>query len=262
MLEVLDRDGGGAKRSTPLLFVHGAFHGAWCWSEHFLDFFAERGYRAVAVNLRGHGNSPTPGPLNSCTLADYADDIRTVADSLPTPPVVIGHSMGGAVVQKYLTRHNAPAAVLVASAPPSGLARAALRLTRRHPGHCARARALRVPLRLFGALPVARATFYSRHTPEQHVVEYVGRLQDESIRVLYRDLLYSDLPQSERVTTPMLVVGAELDGFFSPGEVAATARAYGTRARMVPAMGHNMMLEPGWADVAEHIHDWLDGRGL
>jgi len=262
MLDVLDRGRDVATRPTPLLFVHGAFHGAWCWSEHFLDFFAERGYRAVAVNLRGHGNSPSPVPLNSCTLADYVDDVRTVADSLPRPPVVIGHSMGGAVVQKYLTVQNAPAGVLVASAPPSGLARAALRLTRRHPGHCARSRALRVPLRLFGAPPVARATFYSRHTPEQRIAEYIGRLQDESIRVLYRDLLYSDLPRPERVTTSMLVVGAELDGFFSPREVAATARAYGTRARMFPDMGHNMMLEPGWAEVAEYIYEWLDDRGL
>jgi pimeloyl-ACP methyl ester carboxylesterase len=47
-------------RPTPLLFVHGAWHGAWCWDEYFLDFFAGRGYRALAVSLRGHGNSPTP----------------------------------------------------------------------------------------------------------------------------------------------------------------------------------------------------------
>lgn len=46
MLDVLDQGSDGATRSTPLLFVHGAFHGTWCWSEHFLDFFAERGVTA------------------------------------------------------------------------------------------------------------------------------------------------------------------------------------------------------------------------
>ncbi len=56
MLEVIDKGGGAtATRSTPLLFVHGgAFHGgAWCWDDHFLDYFAERGYHALALNLRG-----------------------------------------------------------------------------------------------------------------------------------------------------------------------------------------------------------------
>ena len=71
-------------------------------------------------------------------------------------------------------------------------------------------------------------------------------LQDESTRVLYRDLLYGDLADPERVTAPMLVLGADLDGFFSRRQLRATARAYRTEAQLFPAMGHNMMLESGW----------------
>jgi hypothetical protein len=44
--------------------------------------------------------------------------------------------------------------------------------------------------------------------------------------------------------------------------VHATARAYRTEAEFFPNMGHNMMLEPGWAAVAERIHNWLCARGL
>jgi pimeloyl-ACP methyl ester carboxylesterase len=47
--------------------------------------------------------------------------VVAVAERLPTPPVVIGHSMGGFVVQKYLETHQAPAGVLLASIPPRGL---------------------------------------------------------------------------------------------------------------------------------------------
>ena len=43
-LEVLSRLPADASRQTPLLFVHGAFTGAWCWEEHFLPFFADAGY--------------------------------------------------------------------------------------------------------------------------------------------------------------------------------------------------------------------------
>jgi hypothetical protein len=63
------------------------------------------------------------------------------------------------------------------------------------------------------------------------------------------------------VTTPILVLGAEHDGFVSVGDVRATARAYRTEPEFF-SMGHNMMLEPGWADVAERIRAWLAARDL
>lgn len=67
--------------------------------------------------------------------------------------------------------------------------------------------------------------------------------------------------RTRRVRTPMLVLGAWYDGFVSVDEVRATARAYGTEPEFF-AMGHNMMLEPRWADVAERIHQWLQTRDL
>ena len=50
----------GAAR-TPLLFVHGAYVGAWCWAEHFLGWFGAQGFPAFAVSLRGHGKSSGRG---------------------------------------------------------------------------------------------------------------------------------------------------------------------------------------------------------
>jgi pimeloyl-ACP methyl ester carboxylesterase len=60
----------------------------------------------------------------------------------------------------------------------------------------------------------------------------------------------------------MLVLGAALDGFFTPDEVRATARAYRAESQLVEGMGHNMMLEPGWREVAQRVDTWLSGRGL
>jgi pimeloyl-ACP methyl ester carboxylesterase len=70
------------------------------------------------------------------------------------------------------------------------------------------------------------------------------------------------IPKPERVTSPMLVLGAKHDGTFTPREVRATARAYRTDAEIFPGMGHDLMLEPGWAAVAERIHVWLGTRDL
>jgi pimeloyl-ACP methyl ester carboxylesterase len=65
-----------------------------------------------------------------------------------------------------------------------------------------------------------------------------------------------------RVSTPLLVLGAQCDPSVTPQEVHATARAYHTQAEIFPNMGHDMMLEPGWVAVAQRIHTWLCTQGL
>jgi pimeloyl-ACP methyl ester carboxylesterase len=54
-------------------------------------------------------------------MGDYLDDVQSATDSLGSQPVLIGHSMGGFIVQKYLAKRRAPAAVLMASIPPQGV---------------------------------------------------------------------------------------------------------------------------------------------
>ncbi|MGB9306623.1 MAG: hypothetical protein WCB92_23960 [Mycobacterium sp.] len=92
-------------------------------------------------------------------------------------------------------------------------------------------------------------------------MRYAARLQEESARVGYDQLLLN-LPKPKRVSTPLLVLGAADDACFSTKEVRATARAYGTEAEIFPAMGHDMMLEPGWVGVAKRIDTWLGTHGL
>lgn len=88
-----------------------------------------------------------------------------------------------------------------------------------------------------------------------------AQLQEESSTALLETVFPNRL-KPEWVTTPLLILGAEYDGGVTPNEVRATARAYRTEAEFFPDMGHDMMLEPGWAVVAERIHTWLDARGL
>ena len=262
MLEVIDKGSCSEAHPTPLLFVHGAWHAAWCWDEHFLDFFADKGYRAMAVNLRGHGNRSTPKALRFCSVADYVDDVASVADSLPTRPVVIGHSLGGGIVQKYLESHKAPAAVLLASVPPQGVRAALLRFARRHPWITVKATLTGDTMAMVKTPARAREYMFSPQTAERLVGDCVERFQQESQRAIYVDLMFRNLPRPEIVTAPMLILGAEADGTFSAEEVRATARAYHTEAELFADMGHDMMLESGWPNVAERIHVWLGGQAL
>ena len=260
MLEVIDKGCVSNSHAVPLLFVHGAWHAAWCWDENFLSFFADKGYRALAVSLRGHGESPTTKRLRDCSFSDYLEDVTSVADSLPTPPVVIGHSMGGFIVQKYLESRSAPAGVLMASMPPQGYLASGLRWIKRHPWHFAKMTITGKSLPYVSTPELARERFFSAHTPDAVVLNYALRLQEESARSGVDGL--RNLPRPGRVSTTILVLGALDDGAVTHQEVRATARAYRTEAEFFPNMGHNMMLEPGWAAVADRIDDWLGTRGL
>ena len=52
MMEIIGKGLTTRAHETPLLFVHGGQHAAWWWNEHFLDYFANRGFRAAALSLR------------------------------------------------------------------------------------------------------------------------------------------------------------------------------------------------------------------
>jgi pimeloyl-ACP methyl ester carboxylesterase len=261
MLEVLEKTPSRETHKAPLLFVHGAWHGAWCWDEHFLDFFADKGYRSLAVSLRGHGKSTAPKPMQFCSMADLVDDVASVAKGLPERPVVIGHSMGGFVVQKYLESNAAAAAVLLASVPPSGIAGFLLRRFKRHFWLTAGNLAITKSLRSVGGTPaLSRETFFSESTPEADVARCTAQLDEEYLGKHVLDMLWFNRPRPDLVTAPMLILGAEHDMCFTEREVHATAAAYHAEAEIFPKMGHDMMLEPGWADVAERIHAWLESR--
>ncbi|MEZ0365436.1 alpha/beta hydrolase [Mycobacterium sp. pUA109] len=260
-LEVIDKGTCTLTHPIPLLFVHGSWHGAWCWDDHFLDFFAGNGYRALAVSLRGHGESPLPGRLRSCSCTDYVNDVRAVAESLPAHPVLIGHSMGGYVVQKYLESRAAPAGVLLGSMSTRGIQRLMLRLATRHPWLVARSLIAGKSVACVNTPARARELLFSAGVPGADVVRHVARLREESQRVLLDGMVFN-VSRPARVATPLLVLGGEHDRCFTPKDVNALACSYRTEAEIFPAMGHDMMLEPGWEAVAERIHAWLGSRGL
>jgi pimeloyl-ACP methyl ester carboxylesterase len=235
------------------------WHGAWCWDENFLPFFAEYGYRAVALSLRGHAGSE--GKIRGSTIADYISDVELVARQFETPPVLIGHSMGGFIVQKYLETHNVPAAVTLASIPHNGLWAGFGRVLVHEP------LIVLTALLTWRMYPVvqtaerARWALFSADMPEEQLLKYHARMNDESFR-MFLDLLGLNLAHPKRVETPLLILGAENDAVIAPSDVHATAQAYGVKAEMFPGMAHDMMLEAGWKPVAEWILGWLAEKGI
>lgn len=260
-LELLSKYPIKNQRPTPLLFIHGTLHTASCWDAHFLDYFAQHGFASHAVNLRGHGKSEGRERLRWTRIADFVEDVGAAVLQLPGAPVLIGHSMGGFIIQKYLENHEAPAAVLLSSPSPSGLLPTAIRVARRRPWVFTKV-SLTMSLKPFIATPeLVGEAFFSKDLPREQLLEYWKQTQDDSFRA-FLDMVALNLPRPTKVKTPLLVLGAALDNMIGKPEIKATARAYHTQAEIIPDVPHNSMLGPNWHFVADRILAWLREREL
>jgi hypothetical protein len=246
----------------PLVFVHGSAHASWCWHEHFLDYFQTRGFASYAMDMRGHGDADAGEHLRWTPIADYVNDLEAAVAEIPASPVLIGHSMGGLVVQKFLERGQARAAILLAPSPAHGMLRSGARLVLRHPFVFAHVALTLETRHLYSTPARARKFLFGPELSDAKVADYSSRFGRESVRVLF-DMLF-DRPDVDRIRgkCPMLVMGAGKDAILSAEDVTETARAYQAPYHMVPAMGHDMMLDVGWESVARHMADWIDDVAL
>ncbi|HWR01436.1 MAG TPA: alpha/beta fold hydrolase [Chlorobaculum sp.] len=260
-LEVITQKPSSVTRSAPILFVHGMWHAAWCWEEHFMPFFSQKGFETFALSLRGHGGSDGRNQLRRASLDDYVSDVVEVVGRFGLPPIVVGHSMGGMIVQKYLESYPAAAAVLMASVPPGGIIPATMRIFLRHPLQVLKANLTLSLLPVVSTPQLVREMFFSPDIADEMVSECFVRLQDESYRV-YLDMLGLNLPKLNGIDAPLLVLGAENDRIITVKEVMATARRYGVEAEIFSGMAHNMILEHDWQKVADRILIWLDRQGF
>jgi pimeloyl-ACP methyl ester carboxylesterase len=261
-LELITRKPDDKSKATPLLFVHGKWHGAWCWNEHFLPYFATHGYDCTALSLRGHAGSEGSEGLRWYSIADYVSDVEQVAGQFDTPPVIIGHSMGGFITQKYIEKHSeTPAAVLLTALPPYGLWPTTFKLLFHEPLVVLKVLAT---LRLYPVIEttkLARWVLFSDDMPDETVEAYRSKMTDESFRA-FIDESGLNLVRPKQVKTPLLVIGAQNDTVIFPRLVENTAHIYNTKAEIFADMAHDVMLEAGWEKVAKRVLDWLAEKGL
>ena len=259
-LEILTQPASGPSRPAPLLFVHGAFVAAWCWAEHFLPWFAARGWEAHAVSLRGHGASAGRDSLDFAGIDDYVADVVAAARGLDRPPVLIGHSMGAIVVQRAARRVGAPAMALLAPVPPQGLSGSLFSLAMRDPPLFFALNALQLGGDDAPALKRMRDYLFSASVTESDVRRHLRRTQRESQRALIDLAWPQQLWIRESRGIPALVAGAANDAFFTVPMIEETARFHGVEAKIFEGTAHAMMLEPEWEAIAGHVHAWLEER--
>ncbi len=230
-----------------MVLVHGAWHGPWCWT-HVAGALDARGHSVEALCLPKHDRPGTRGRIWS-TVRSYVDALAEVA-STKQSPTLVGHSMGGYVVQRYLESNDAAHAVLVASVPSKGILGANLRAFRHRPT-AALAAALLVDYSYFVRTEeLVRDQFFTSDTSADVVATCYEQLQNESAIAI--NTMVVRRPRPKRVRTPVTVVAAKHDGIFTSDEQRELANAYGADPVVVDG-GHDVMLDMHWPALVDTI---------
>jgi pimeloyl-ACP methyl ester carboxylesterase len=176
---------------------------------------------------------------------------------LPAPPILIGHSMGAAVVERLLGTRPLRAIALIAPVPPAGLLPMAARLAMERPDYLLQMSQLD-PTRLTRHVLDTLRPYYFSGDVEPHILAEAARhIGIESPRALL-DLslrLHWQLP--ERRGVPAFVLGAEDDRICTADDLRPTARHHGVEPVLLPGLAHMLMLERQWEKPARELFRWL-----
>ena len=242
--------------APPIVMQHGMWHGAWCWS-HWQARLADLGWESHAHSLPAHGQSPAQRPLRWCTLNYYLTFLRAEIERMPRKPILMGHSMGGALTQWYLkdVADDLPAAVLVAAWNSHEMQSSVLNAMWRDPigGLLCFANLMASPMvRSPWAVSQLLISQNAVISPES-LAEQVG---GESWWVLlqYNPLLWQP---KKTPTTPLLWIIPEEDHAVLASTQTRSARFYNADVIRAPQAGHNVMIERDHQALADQIDVWL-----
>lgn len=265
----------GSSSLPPVLFVHGTFHGAWAW-EPWMERFAAAGVECHAVSLRGTSGSPVD--QKSVKITEHVDDLKSLVRTnfRDAPPILVGHSFGGASCLKYLEAGGAASgAVLMCSVPPSGNGPMVGRFIRRS---LKQAWLITIGFAMKKAATdtqVCRDLFFDERTPLEEVASYLPRLEADSRVGLDVGHFVANLPSKQArddgvakwlgtpARVPTLVLGAERDAVVDREGVEETATFLGVEGQAeFFDLPHDMMLCSGCEAPADRIIEWVKGLSL
>jgi pimeloyl-ACP methyl ester carboxylesterase len=247
----LDPVGPGARDRRPVVLVHGSSFGVGTWADCLEPLASTGRYRPIAFDMPEHGGSSGP-PCPS--VADLAAVLAGLVDALalPRPFARLGHSLGGAVAQRYLRQRPGDVRAL-------GLVSTASRFTV-DGATLARWKADGL------AYPPARlAAIVAPDASDEVRARVLAARAGTTLAGLHADLDaiagWDGHADRLAIAVPVLVVVGEHD---SPGMLTAAEEWAGglpdVTVRVVPGTGHMMTIERP-VDTAQAILTWLDALG-
>jgi len=242
------------KKDT-IIFVHGAWHGGWCWDKYFRPKFEKHGYAVVTYDLPGHDRPGKIKGINKYGLKDYVKSLEEEVAKLDQLPILIGHSMGGMVIQKFLESNTCKKAVLLTPTPYYGVL-PGLHRSLKNPSFFS-SLFTRDLYRLVDSEEKCSMAFFSEQLPKEELKEYAGKVCSESFKA-FQDLNFPRVKVKHHLEIPMLVIGAENDFLVSEKDNKSTAKKYQADLIMMDNIAHDAMLDVGQERVSDAILDWLE----
>lgn len=249
------------KKENPVLFIHGAFHGSWCF-HYFQKYYARLGYDTYAVNWKGHYLSK-PDPLfGKRSIIDAVEDCEKTAQKLfKKPPVLVGHSMGALISLIFAERNKAKCCILLDGAPyrkiflDAGLDKM---MTRKGiESNFSISDDYRFTL---SDKKAADIFFDPLLTGKEETERYLTLVQEESGAILTDVFTGKIEVNKNKILCPVYVLGKS----FSPtGHRLNEMKAKDLSAkdcRVFENMTHDMMLQKDWKAYAEIILDWIENE--
>ncbi len=249
-------------KKPPVIMIHGGFCGPWAW-DNFAARFRAAGYEVTTPALRHHDGDKPAQALATTSLIDYAADLESLIAAMKTPPILIGHSMGGLLAQMLAARQGIAGAILLAPSAPWGVPPSTL-------FEIGTAQTMMLQVGFWTAILEPNFDIASAHSldrfPKEQRKQIFERFLPESGRATFEvlhwglDMRRSSEVNARKVQCPMLLLTGSADRISPPGTVERIAALYNGRARceIVPGMSHWLISEPGWETVCDRSLAWLD----
>ncbi len=272
-----ERPGGGRwpreyTMSKTIVFIHGAWMTPLCW-EDFSGFFMSRGYTCLApawpyrdrpiAELRAN----PPAKLAGLGLASIVEHYVRIVAEFPEPPVLIGHSFGGLLVQLLLDRGLGRAGVAIDSAPPRGILITQPSAIKANAGVLFKRGAHRAIVHL--TFEQFRYGFMHSSTEADARAAYERHVVPETGRIFFQEALAAlDRRSPTRVNfgndnrPPLLLIAGQKDHLVPAAITRANYHKYMSKSvtdfEEFVGRTHWIIAQPGWEQIASYISQWID----
>jgi pimeloyl-ACP methyl ester carboxylesterase len=224
-----------------LIFVHGMLSNADVWHP-IINYFNERNFSCKAVNLKEGLN------LRKVHFQDYVDKVKAIATE---DDIVIGHSMGGLIVQKVAEEASIKGGVAICSAAPKGV---------KFRGGIVLSSAKYAPKVIMG-MPFKEDYRYVRKymlvgIEEEKAKSIYEKLEKQSAIVTYELGMNRIAVDEKKVRCPLFFIATKQDGICTPELVKRLAEKYNAEYGLYDGC-HHFFCNSNWQDIAEGIHNFI-----
>lgn len=262
--------------TPPVLFIHGLWIHAESW-DPWIALFGRHGFAASAASWPGDGPTAAatrqaPNAVAGVGVNEIAAHIAAQIRALPAPPILIGHSFGGLLVQKLLGQDLGVAGIAIDPAPMRGVWQLPLSVLRSgfpvlgNPFNYGRAVALTEPQFRYGFTNAVDAA-EGRALWEKYAIPGPGKPIFQAAMAAFNPWSATAVNTGNGRRGPLLLIAGERDHTVPPVLVRSALRRYRgspavTEFKEFAGRGHSLTLDHGWQEVADHCLSWLKGKGL